>query len=599
MRRTFAALGAALAAALAVSAPAAAAPPNPFGHPCTPQNGVLFCPTAGLSDRVPTWDGVPLDVDVTLPPDGDGPFPTIVMVHGLGASKTSFETLDAAGTGLEGSPSSARFHYNNVFYAQRGYAVVNVTLRGWGLSCGKADSRTPGDCDRGWTHLDDHAFEARDVQTLLGMLVDQGVTQPQAIGVTGISLGGGLTTNLGYLRDRMMLADGRLVPWTSPNGTPLAIAAAWSRWGWSDLAASLAPNGRFRESVPWKRGQSITPFGVEKLSFVNAFYLLTTLNFMAPKGGDPTADLATAKELSDHGEPYPSALRGFFSLLSERRSAAGLFGSTPAPLLLQDGWTDDIFSPQEALRIYRDTDGGRKGPVALQVGDLGHGRGANKPNENRFFQDQGAAFFDAYLKRASAPPAAGSVSAFVQTCPATKPSAGPFNAAGWAALHPGSFKLAGRTARKVTSTGGDPGAAKTFDKIGGSNPCETAPFGKGKGTALYSAKVAKGFTLIGLPLVKATVAAKGRFGQLDARLYDVFRGKETLVTRGEYRLTPNQRGKIAFQLHGGGWRFAKGHTVALELLGRDPDYLRPSNGRFSVKVSGVSAALPTRQRAPR
>ena len=57
--------------ALAVAgllAPAAeAAPPNPFGHACAPQDGVLFCPTATDAERVPSFDGVPLDVDVTLP----------------------------------------------------------------------------------------------------------------------------------------------------------------------------------------------------------------------------------------------------------------------------------------------------------------------------------------------------------------------------------------------------------------------------------------------------------------------------------------------------------------------------------------------------
>ena len=48
---------------------AQAAPPNPFGHACAPQNGVLFCPTATDAQRVPSFDGVPLDVDVTLPAD--------------------------------------------------------------------------------------------------------------------------------------------------------------------------------------------------------------------------------------------------------------------------------------------------------------------------------------------------------------------------------------------------------------------------------------------------------------------------------------------------------------------------------------------------
>ena len=41
----------------------------------------------------------------------------------------------------------------------------------------------------------------------------------------------------------MMLPDGSLVPWTSPNGTPMEIAAAAPSITWTDLAYALAPNG--------------------------------------------------------------------------------------------------------------------------------------------------------------------------------------------------------------------------------------------------------------------------------------------------------------------------------------------------------------------
>ena len=101
-----------------------------------------FCPTTTLAERVPSFDGVPLDVDVTLPPTGNGPFPTIVMLHGWGNDKTSFESTTPDGDGNE------TYHYNNVYYAQHGYAVVNYTARGWGNSCGSPSSRTP-DCAKG------------------------------------------------------------------------------------------------------------------------------------------------------------------------------------------------------------------------------------------------------------------------------------------------------------------------------------------------------------------------------------------------------------------------------------------------------------------
>jgi hypothetical protein len=70
------------------------------------------------------------------------------------------------------------------------------------------------------------------------------------------------------------------------------------------------------------------------------------------------------------------------------------------------------------------------------------------------------------------------------------------------------------------------------------------------------------------------------------------------VTRGQYRLKDNQKGKITFQLHGNAYRFAKGHTLQLELLGQDPNYLRKSNGTFRISVSKLTVSVPTRERKP-
>src|SRR5262249_2078313 len=131
-----AALAWALATALAPAAGAAKpkGEPAPFGHACSAQNGVRFCPTGTPEERVPSFAGVPLDADVTLPATGTGPFPTIVMMHGWGGSKSDFESASPAGDGNE------TFDYNNVYYAQHGFAVVNYSARGWGRSCGSLES---------------------------------------------------------------------------------------------------------------------------------------------------------------------------------------------------------------------------------------------------------------------------------------------------------------------------------------------------------------------------------------------------------------------------------------------------------------------------
>ena len=54
------------------------------------------------------------------------------------------------------------------------------------------------------------------------------------------------------------------------------------------------------------------------------------------------------------------------------------------PLLIQSGWTDDLFPVGQGLRIYdllRQKS--KTAPVALQLGDLGHSRAANHPPTSR------------------------------------------------------------------------------------------------------------------------------------------------------------------------------------------------------------------------
>ena len=103
-------------------------------------------------------------------------------------------------------------------------------------------------------------------------------------------------------------------------------------------------------------------------------------------------------------------------------------------------------------------------------------------------------------------------------------------------------------------------------------------------------------TLIGRPVITGKVTAKGRYGQLDARLWDLDRktGRERLITRGGYRLTDNQKGKLNFTLDGNGWKFAKGHRIVVELLGRDSPTYGASPTPFSATLTGLKVALPIR-----
>jgi pimeloyl-ACP methyl ester carboxylesterase len=585
-------LGAAIAAVLALPAAASATPDAPFGHACTPQNGVRFCPTASDDQRVPSFDNVPLDVDVTLPSGGTAPYPTIIMLHGFPGTKQSFESATVEGT------STHTYHWNNTFYAQQGYAVVNLSGRGFGRSCGDQDSRTAPQCDKGWAHaIADQRWELHDVQHLLGLLADEGVADPERIGVTGTSMGGLETMQLAYLRDKVRNIDGTLSQWKSPAGKAMAVAAAYPRWGVADLAYSLIPNGRvLSRKIPTKP-EGISPFGVAKVSILNALAdggaLVANI---APKGADPTADLFGWQEKVNAGEPYGADATEILKQFLEFKGTSGMDAGNASPLLLQVGWTDPVFPAIEAVRplerINAAVEGGAD--VAIQIGDIGHFTGGNPLGQYMTFNNDGAAFFARLLKGEGGAVAPGGVTAYLQGCPMGSKGSGAIRRIGFRDLTRGIFRLR-KSSGTVTSSGGDNATAKVVDPVQTSDRCTEVAPGATKGTTVITRK-SPGLTMLGLPRVLTTVTTTGDHAQLDALLWEVLKnGKQRIVDFGVYRLTKNQKGRIVFELQGNGYKFAKGSTIKLELRGRTPNLYRPSNGKFSVKLADTTLEVPTNE----
>jgi dienelactone hydrolase len=600
---------------------------KPFGRlPCVTQpDGVRFCQGNGTTQRVPSWDGIPIDVDVTLPPAGTrAPYPTIVLLHGWGGTKYE----------IEGSnPQSQAYpDYNNFFFARHGYAVVNYSGRGEGSSCGgggmpKSQQQT-GPCARGFVRIADQRFDARDAQYLLGLLVDQGITDPKGIGVTGWSYGGGRSFELAYLRDRIRCAgaydtfrgdpcrgrhDGALIPWRSPHGTPLRISAAWTRFGFSDIAYALNPNGRFLDYDPATDGMdgsrvSHSPVGVPVQSVDTFLYGYGEPNGYYERSPGPFPwDLTRQYNLIMHGSP--AAIRPVMNEWRAYHSGFGIPG-TPAPLLIEQGWADDLFPPEEGLRIYNDIRTHHPhGFVALELSDWGHARTSSKPALVHALDQRGLAFFNAMLRHVRhVGPRAGSVTAWTTTCPSFGPHAapdgGPFEGPSWAALHPGVVVLRSHRSQTVAAGSGSQSISNVFEPIsfyaswGTKSACTTVPAQVSPGTASYTL-TSRGFTLLGLPTVVARVRigpSSGDPGQFDARLWDVSGGRQMLVARTGYRLQGHGSEQIVFQLHGNGWHVAAGHTLKLELLGKDAPYYRASVGGPSVTIRSLTLVLPTLQR---
>jgi predicted acyl esterase len=564
------------------------AEPAPFGHACKAQDGVRFCATETLAQRVPTFDGVPLDADVTLPPSGNGPFPAIVMLHGWSGSKTSFESSSPEGDGNE------TYDYNNVYYAQHGYMVLNYSARGWGNSCGAVSSREAPGCAEGWIRLADQRYEARDTQYLLGLLAAEKLIKPRSIGVTGISYGGGQSIELADLKNRIRLPNGEFAPWTSPSGKKMEIKAAFPRWPWSDLVDALEPNGRFLDSELPAPQQDSEPLGVEIQSYVTGLIAEGEAGgYIAPPGADSEAELVKWYTLINAGEPYVLEGEAIAKQIREYHQGYGIpLSGKPSPMLLESGWTDDLFPVSQSLRAYNESRAA-KGYAALLFGDLGHSPAANKTNTDHAFNEAAAGFFAAKLQHSGKAPKNGSVTAYTQTCPSEAPGGGPFTAASWAKLHPHTLSFGSATAQTFTSAGGNPTVAAEIDPIVNSDACKAVKAEEEPDTANYT-MTSHGFTLMGLPTVTAHVDVTGPFGEIAARLWDVLpSGEQREVSRGVYRLLESQQGQITFQLHGNGYEFAAGDTVKLELLGRDAPSYRASNGTFAVEVSGLTVSLPT------
>ena len=291
-----------------------------------------FCPTTDLASRPLSFDGTPIDVDVTLPATGDGPFPTILLLHGLGGDKTSFELPGGASGTVDGA------HYNNVFFAKQGYAVVTPTARGFGNSCGVALSRT-ANCANGFTRLGDMRYEVRDIQTLVGQLVDEKIVKPNAIGSTGVSYGGGFSMMLAFLKNRIRLPGGGYAPWRSPDGTPISLTAAWPRWLWSNGASIFTRNGR----GAW----SESPVGVEAQEYANVIF-----------GVGESGNVGAARRAAGRRHPAVEVPDGHGqdtaaeqTTLNETYQFHGVAGvpGQPSPLLLQSGWTDALFPVGQSL----------------------------------------------------------------------------------------------------------------------------------------------------------------------------------------------------------------------------------------------------------
>lgn len=575
---------------------------------CDVQSGTNFryCGTTN-GTVVPSWDGTPIDVSVAFPADAGGSdnnFPMVGIFHGWGGTKVN----PAASSG--NAQTVGR-------WLAKGYAVFTMTDRGWGGSCGGANPG-PGPkaapCEKGYVHLMHNAYEVRDAQYLMGLLNDDGVINGQKIAATGGSYGGGISAQLGMLKNRIQLANGTLDDWTSTDGDPMQIAAALPDYTWSSMPSSLVPNGStldYTAYSPYLGPSGNRRPGITKQSWAGNLNLAGLLYaYYAPTSGtgypDPAGNMtgwfgAVFGESQFDGDAFVDDM---VEELEGNHSSIGIDDSVePAPMLLANGWNDDLFPVSESVRLYNKIRQDHPlAPVKLYTLDTGHTpRGSTAPGDLPGWIGAQNAWVDYYVNGTGAAPtnAAGGVTAVTSKCSGTTKVAGDsYTASSWAELSPGEVRVAGAAEQSISASSEN--AADL--QAAGVTVCNDIPTTNPSGAAEYESEVAPpgGFTLAGSPTVTATITTGSLNDQVISRLYDVDVAGNTqkLIARGVYRPDGVGAGPVTqtFQLYPQAWTVATGHKLKLELTQRDAPYVQTAFGTpaaGTVKVSNLALRVPT------
>ena len=125
---------------------------------------------------------IALDVDISMPT-------TARAARRLSADRVHARLLPGQQGRLGARRASTRagehWHYNNAWFASRGYVVLNYTARGF------HERHRQG--STGQTQLDSRLFEINDFQYLAGLVADDSFfnVDPQKVVATGGSYGGG------------------------------------------------------------------------------------------------------------------------------------------------------------------------------------------------------------------------------------------------------------------------------------------------------------------------------------------------------------------------------------------------------------------------
>jgi hypothetical protein len=643
---------AAAIAAVALPAPASASAstlPSAFSPSCptSSPSGESYGGMAICSGEVLSFDGSPLDVDLTKPAHNTGTkHPLIIMLHGFGNDKHEWESTTNDGDGGD------KYDWNNHWFAQHGYYVLTYTARGFrpesphdsqpatppGAECGS-------DCGPfGTIHIKSRDYEIKDTQWLAALVAaTYPDVDPTHVAATGGSYGGGES----WMQASQAAWD---FPHSQDQGLPvLELQVAIPKYPWTDLAYSLAPSGHgggpSRQDI-YESSQAVetdnngggspatgNPLGAPKASYITGLFALGNSTGTFDEGVEgPTEEngpenvVAWNARITGTGDPYPDgdptlqqASRG----LTELRSAyyqdegwAAERGNHEVAVFSISGWTDDLFEPVESFRMFKYLKRlDPLWPVEVAVADVGHSRAQNKPDTWHRLNDQAFQFLQSQINGSHREQTTVSSQPTICNAEPDQPPSTPADnvtARTPEQLSSGTLSITygggGHTLANPLGAD-DPNGPATDPVVGAdlvepNQGCRTdrGPVPPGGYTG-YSDPLPDHVSYVGLGEVDVhyKVSPDPTQAQLDARIWDIPpSGPSYLITRGTYRIdTLNgydpSEGDLRLPLFGNHWRLAPGHRIRLDLTQVDEPYLRPNNQPSMITYGSPTLILPTRE----
>jgi predicted acyl esterase len=660
------ALAVATTFALCAATPVAAmAAPSITSHLNVGEDG--RCPvydneTRVCSGQVPSFDGAPLDVDLTTPRRDTGErHPLIVMLHGFGANKHEWQSTTDEGDGGD------KYHWNSHWFAKQGYYVLTYTARGFdtGPPFAPYQPPTPSGTSRsapnGTIRLKSREVEIRDTQYLSALVA---AAYPDLdrdrVAVTGNSYGGGESW-----------VQASQPTWTFPRehdpSLPiLRLQVSVPKYGWTDLAYGLAPNGHgggpskadiyeSSQGQPNSPTGDGNPIGVVKKSYVESFFAIGNSRGMFEQGQSTTQPNSEGpinipewkRRVADQGDPYDEAgvedptVKQARRGLTEYRSAyyqdeGWASEDAPAPsdagwrkqarederkvaIFAVQGWTDDLFPAVESFRQYKYLKRlDPRWPVTVGVADIGHSRAQNKPETWRRLNAQAYQWLQSNI--AGSHEQETTVFSEPTVCENDGDPDNNLTAADQLTATTPEGLARGTLAVRYTRPGAtasqlgeeDPDGPRTDpvlpDSPGDSGACRQSetPESPGRYTA-YSQPLSDASTYVGLGEVDVPYTVEGQTATFNARVWDVApSGATTLMTRGTYRIDvpahDSPTGTLRLPLFGNQWRLGVGHKIRLDLTQVDQPFLRPATpgaATSSVQFGPPELKLPIRESADR